>query len=123
MTFFTKLGFKFKPQFTDENATCMIVADDIFVMLLSERFFKTFTRKEVIDATKSTEVILALSAESREKVDEMINNAIAAGASTLSPAQDQGYMYGRGFQDIDGHLWEVIWMSPEVIEEEDSPSL
>ena len=77
--FFTKLGFRFNPQFTDENATCMIVGEDIFVMLLVEKFFKTFTKKEICDTSKNTEVIVALSAESREKVDQMINKAIEAG--------------------------------------------
>ena len=77
--FFTKLGFKFNPQFTDENATCMIIGDDIFVMLLVEKFFKTFTKKEICDTSKNTEVIVALSAESREKVDQMINKAIESG--------------------------------------------
>ena len=77
--FFTKLGFRFDPQFTDANATCMIVGEDIFVMLLVEKFFKTFTKKEICDTTKNTEVIVALSAESREKVDQMINKAIEAG--------------------------------------------
>jgi predicted lactoylglutathione lyase len=108
--FFTKLDFSFKPQFTDENATCMIVADNIFVMLLSEKFFRSFTKKQIADATRSTEVILALSADSRSKVDDMISKAIAAGAAAHGEAQDQGWMYGRGFQDPDGHLWEVIYM-------------
>ena len=113
--FFTKLDFKFNPQFTDEKATCMIVGDNIFVMLLVEEFFKTFTNKSIADATKSTEVLLALSAESREKVDEMINNAIKAGGSAPNPKQDQGWMYGHGFQDLDGHLWEVMYMDPSGI--------
>ena len=108
--FFTKLGFKFNPQFTNENATCMIIGDDIYVMLLVEKFFKTFTRKEICDSVKSTEVILCLSSESREKVDEMVRNAIAAGGTSPMNKQDQGWMYGHGFQDIDGHLWEIMWM-------------
>ena len=81
--FFTKLGFTFNPQFTDENATCMIVGEDIFVMLLVEKFFKTFTKKEISDTTKDTEVIVALSAESREKVDQMISRVIEAGGENL----------------------------------------
>ena len=108
--FFTKLGFTFNPQFTNENATCMIVGEDIFVMLLVERFFKTFTKKEICDATKDAEVIIALSAESREKVDQMINKVVEAGGLESSEPQDQGWMYGRSFQDIDGHLWEIIHM-------------
>jgi uncharacterized protein len=106
--FFTKLGFSFNPQFTDENATCMIIGEDIFVMLLVEKFFKSFTKKEICDATKDAEVIIALSAESREKVDQMINRVINAGGREPREPQDHGWMYGRSFQDIDGHLWEVI---------------
>jgi uncharacterized protein len=113
--FFRKLGFKFNPQFTDENATCMIVGEDIFVMLLVEKFFKTFTKKEITDASKSTEVILCLSAESRVKVDEMISNAVKAGATTPTEKQDQGWMYGHGFQDLDGHLWEIMWMDTDAM--------
>ncbi len=113
--FFTKLGFKFNPQFTDENATCMIVGEDIFVMLLVENFFKTFTKKEISDATKSTEVILALTADSREEVDEMINKVIKAGGIEPNEPQDHGWMYVRSFQDIDGHLWEVFYMDASVV--------
>jgi uncharacterized protein len=108
--FFTKLGFKVNPQFSNENATCMIVAEDIFVMLLIEKFFKTFTKKEISDTTQNTEVILALSAESREKVDKMINKALEAGGRESRELQDHGWMYGRSFEDINGHLWEIIYM-------------
>ena len=104
--FFTKLGFKFNPQFTDENATCMIVGEDIFVMLLVEKFFKTFTKKEICDTSKNTEVIVALSVEGREKVDQMINRAIEAGGRESREPQDHGWMYGRSFEDINGHIWE-----------------
>ena len=108
--FFKKLGFSFNPQFTDENATCMIISDDNFVMLLVEKFFSTFTSKHVADASKNTEVIIAISAESRGKVDEMIANAVQAGGREPRPPQDYGWMYGRSFEDIDGHLWEVLYM-------------
>ncbi len=113
--FFTQLGFTFNPQFTDENATCMIVGEDSFVMLLVEKFFKTFTNKEIADASRSTEVIIALSSDSREKVDQMANQAIKAGATTTSEPKDQGFMYQRNFQDLDGHLWEVVYMDPTTI--------
>ena len=113
--FFTKLGFKFNPQFTDETATCMIVARDISVMLLTEDKFKTFTPKEICDATKSTEVLVCLSYESREEVDEMVRKAVAAGGTTYNEAQDHGFMYGHGFQDLDGHIWELICMEPGAI--------
>ena len=109
--FFTRLGFTFNPQFTDENATCMIVGEDIFVMLLVENFFKTFTHKEISDATRSTEVIVSLSTDNRESVDEMVRKAVAAGATTPSEPKDYGFMYQHGFQDLDGHLWEIFFMN------------
>ncbi len=110
--FFTSLGFKFNPQFTDETATCMIVGEDIFVMLLTHDKFKTFTPKEICDATKSTEVLVCLSADSREKVDEIVRNAIASGGTTYKEPQDHGFMYGHGFQDLDSHIWEIVYMEP-----------
>jgi uncharacterized protein len=113
--FFTKLGFAFNPQFTDETATCMIVSEDIFVMLLTHDKFRTFTPKEIADATKSTEVLLTLSSESRDKVDEMVRKAVAAGGTTYNEPQDHGFMYGHGFQDIDGHIWELVYMDPGAI--------
>ncbi|MEJ7611081.1 MAG: VOC family protein [Ferruginibacter sp.] len=111
--FFTKLGYTFNPQFTDENATCMIIGENIFVMLLVEKFFKTFTKKEICDTTVSTESIICLSVESREKVDEMISNAIAAGGTAPNAKQEQGFMYTHGFTDLDGHMWEYLWMNPD----------
>jgi len=116
--FFTKLGFTFNPQFTDENATCMIVGKDIFVMLLVEKFFKTFTKKEICDTAKDTEAILALTAESREKVDQMISKVIEAGGKESREPQDHGWMYQRGFQDIDGHLWEIFYMDESAMKKE-----
>jgi predicted lactoylglutathione lyase len=113
--FFKKLGFAFNPQFTDENATCMIINDNIFVMLLVEKFFKTFTKKEICDTTKDTEVIIALSTESREKVDEMMQHVFEAGGKESREPQDHGWMYGRSFQDINGHLWEIIYMDEKAL--------
>jgi predicted lactoylglutathione lyase len=110
VTFFTSLGFKFNPQFTDENATCMIVGENIFVMLLVESFFKTFTSKAICDATRQTEVIVCISADSRKTVDDMVGKAVAAGGTTPRKSQDHGFMYQHGFQDLDGHLWEVVHM-------------
>jgi hypothetical protein len=115
VTFFTKLGFSFNPQFTDENATCMIIGEDIFIMLLVEKFFKSFTKKDVCDTSKNTEAIVALSVESRERVDQMIEKAIDAGGSEPREKQDQGWMYGRSFEDTDGHLWEVFFMEESAI--------
>lgn len=116
--FFTKLGFKFDPQFTDETATCMIVDESIFVMLLTEEKFKTFTPKAICDATKSTEVLVCLSLDAREKVDEIVRKAVAAGGTTYNEPQDHGFMYGHGFQDLDGHIWEIIYMDPGAINKE-----
>jgi uncharacterized protein len=110
--FFSKLGFTFNPQFTDETATCMVVSEDIFVMLLSHDKFKTFTPKEICDATKSTEVLVCLTSESRESVGEMVRKAVAAGGTTYNEPQDHGFMYAHGFQDLDGHIWELIYMEP-----------
>jgi uncharacterized protein len=120
--FFTKLGFKFNPQFTDENATCMIVGEDIFVMLLVEKFFKTFTKKEICDTSKNTEVIVALSVEGREKVDQMINKAIEAGGTESREPQDHGWMYGRSFEDINGHIWEITYMDKSALKNDEKHS-
>lgn len=113
--FFTQLGFEFNPQFTDETATCMIVSENIFVMLLTYEKFKTFTPKEICDATKSTEVLVCLSSDSREQVDEIVRKAVAAGGTTYNEPQDHGFMYGHGFADLDGHIWEIIYMEPSAI--------
>ena len=109
--FFSKLGYTFDPQYTDENATCMIIADNIFAMLLVKPFFESFISKPVADAHKTAEVILALSADSRTAVDVLVDKAIAAGAGEPRPTQDLAFMYQRGFEDLDGHLWEVFHMS------------
>ncbi len=108
--FFRKLGYTFNPQFTDENATCMIISDTIFVMLVVEPLFLNFTKNELCDTRKYTESIICLSAESRDAVDEMVKKAVAAGATTPVDKQDHGWMYGHGFQDMDGHLWEIAYM-------------
>lgn len=113
--FFTQLGFEFNPQFTDENATCMIISDEAFVMLLVEDFFKTFTKKQLCDSTTHAEAIVALSAESREQVDDLVNKALAAGGQPANDPMDQGFMYGWSFQDIDGHQWEVFYMDPSAV--------
>jgi uncharacterized protein len=114
--FFSQLGFSFDPRFTDENATCMILSDEAFVMLLVKDRFKDFIKKEICDSTTHTEAILALSAESREEVDELVKKAFAAGAEPANDPMDHGFMYGWSFQDLDGHLWEVFWMDPSVIQ-------
>lgn len=108
--FFTQLGFEFNTEMTDDNATCLIVSENIYVMLLVEPFFKTFTQKSLADPTASTEVIVAISADSREGVDDLVNKALEAGGSASNDKMDNEYMYGWSFQDPDGHLWEVIYM-------------
>ncbi len=113
--FFKRLDFKFNPQFTDEKAACMVVGEGMYVMLLVEDFFKTFTPKPICDATRSTEVIVCLSSESRAAVDQMVRSAVAAGATTPNQAVDHGFMYQHGFQDLDGHLWEVMFMEPTFV--------
>ena len=115
-TVFHQAWLSFNQQFTDETATCMIVTDDIFVMLLTEDKFKTFTPKEICDAKKYTEVLVCLALESRVKVDEIVRKALAAGGTTYNEPQDHGFMYGHGFQDLDGHIWELIFMEPSVIQ-------
>jgi uncharacterized protein len=113
--FFTRLGFSFDPQFTDETATCMIVGQDIFIMLLNHAKFRTFTPNPICDARKSTEVLVCLSCESRLEVDEMVRKAVASGGNTYKQPEDHGFMYGHGFQDPDGHIWELMWMDTGAI--------
>jgi predicted lactoylglutathione lyase len=115
--FFSKLGFSFNPQFTDENAASMIVSEDAFVMLLREEFFKTFTKREICDTSKNTEALFALSCTSREEVDELVMKAVAAGGSHAMDSSDQGFMYAWSFYDPDGHHWEVVWMDPSAIQQ------
>lgn len=111
VAFFRALGFEFNPQFTNENATCMVVSDSIFVMLLVKPFFQTFTTKTLCDAHQSTEVIVCLGVESRAEVDDLVARAVAAGGRAPSAPQDHGFMYQHSFEDLDGHLWELVFMS------------
>lgn len=116
MSFFSGLGFEFNPRFSNDVAACMVIELNIFVMLLTEPFFKTFlTTTSISDAKKTSEVLVCINAESREKVDEMYNKAISLGGTSYRPAQDHGFMYGQAFQDLDGHIWEVMWMDPEAV--------
>jgi uncharacterized protein len=116
IAFFTKVGFEFNPQYTDEFATCMIVGDNIFVMLLVEKRFKEFIKKDIVNAATSTEVIICISADSREQVDDMVNKALSAGGKPSNEPIDHGFMYGWSFQDPDGHLWEVVHMDESAAE-------
>lgn len=114
--FFGKLGFDFDEKFTDESCACMVISEQAYVMLLAADRFADFTTKPVVDATTATEAILCVSAESRESVDEFADAALAGGGTAANEPMDHGFMYGRSFNDPDGHLWEVMWMSPQAIE-------
>jgi len=118
IAFFGKLGFTFNSQFTDETGACMVVSDDIYAMLLTENKFKSFTPKQLCDATKSTEVLVCLSTDSRQEVDQLVRKAVAAGGTTYNEPQDYGFMYGHGFQDLDGHIWELAYMEPDAIKQQ-----
>jgi predicted lactoylglutathione lyase len=111
--FFTKLGYTFNPKFTDEKATCMIISDTIYVMLLTEPFFQTFTKKEIVNAHKAIECTICLSADNKEEVNNMVEKAQAAGATIPNPASDYGFMYQHSFEDLDaiiGNLYGWIRM-------------
>jgi predicted lactoylglutathione lyase len=112
--FFTELGFSFNPQFTDETATCMIVDESISVMLLTHEKFQTFTPKPICDARTSTEVLVCLTCESREEVGDLVRKAVVAGGTTYNEPQDHGFMYGHGFQDLDGHIWELVHLNTDA---------
>jgi uncharacterized protein len=116
VAFFEALGFTFNPQFTDDSATMMNINEDAYAMLLTQERFRGFTSKALTDTATHTEVLLALSAQSRDEVDDLVRKALAAGGSPAAPAQDHGFMYGWSFQDPDGHTWEVVWMDPSHIE-------
>ena len=116
--FFTQLGFTFNPQFTDDSATCMLLSDEAFVMLLVEPRFRDFVTKQICDTTTHTEVIMCVSADSREEVDTLVHKALAAGGKPSNDPIDHGFMYGWSFQDPDGHLWEVMYMDPTGMPEQ-----
>ena len=113
--FFARLGFTFNPQFTNDDAACMVISDDIYAMLLTHAHFKGFAPHPISDATKQTEVLVALSCEGRGEVDDLVKKAVAAGGKTYKPPMDHGFMYGHGFQDPDGHIWELIYMEPGAV--------
>ncbi len=114
--FFSALGYSFNPQFTNDDAACMVISDTIYAMLLTEPFFKKFTSKELVDAKKSTEAIVCLSAESRAAVEDIVRKAVAAGGRIYNEPQDHGFMYCHGFEDVDGHQWEFAFMDPSHIQ-------
>ena len=114
--FYTQLGFATNPQFSDERATCIVMSDTMYVMLLVEEYFASFAHKPIPDATAQSEVIVALAVESRAVADELVQRAVAAGGVETRDPEDLGFMYGRAFQDLDGHLWEAFYMDPDYVE-------
>ena len=112
--FFTHLGYSFNQQYTDDSATCMVVSGNIYVMLLTEARFREFTPKPIIDARTSTEVLVCLQVDTREAVTALVAKAIEAGGSAYKEPQDHGFMYGHGYQDLDGHLWEIVYMNMDA---------
>lgn len=114
--FFSKLGFEYNAQFTDNNAACMIINEHAYVMLLEQPFFKNFTKRDLSDPSKATEALYALSCNSRAEVDEMVKKALDAGGKPAMPPQDHGFMYAHSFYDVDDHHWEVLWMDPSHVQ-------
>lgn len=111
--FFRSLGFDFHPQFTNEQGACMVIEPDHgFVMLLVHPFFQGFTAKPIADARATTEVLVALSCASRQEVDQLMAKALAGGGRAAREPQDLGFMYSQAFEDLDGHIWELVWMDP-----------
>lgn len=115
MDFFAGLGFTFNRQFTDDTAACVVISEDIYAMLLTHTKFSEFTPKAIADAGTTTEVLTAISVESREKVNELVDRALQGGATETRPPEEYGFMFGRSFNDPDGHIWEVLWMDPASV--------
>lgn len=111
---FTALGFSFEPRFTNAQAACLILGENLYAMLLVKHLFKSFTRKSLCNPKESTEALMGLSCESRDDVDALVARALAAGGAVPRAPQDYGFMYGHGFEDIDGHIWELIHMDPNA---------
>jgi predicted lactoylglutathione lyase len=110
ISFFSQLGFNFNPQFTDEKAGCMVISESIFVMLLIEDYFQTFTKKQISDAKTTTEVLITLDTDSKEELKQLVQKAVELGGITYNEPQDHGWMYQHGFADLDGHQWELAYM-------------
>jgi len=120
--FFSKLGFTFNSEFTDENAACLVVSDTICAMLVTRPFFTRFTKRQIADATQTTEAIMALTVGSRKEVDDMADKAVAAGGKIHRNPEDHGWMYGQSVEDPDGHIWEFFWMDESRRKEEEVKS-
>lgn len=116
ISFFTHLGFSFNPQFTDDKAACLVITDgSIYAMLLTEPLFQTFTQKKIADATKTTEVLIAIDAASKTEVESLVSKAVEAGASVYNTPQDHGWMYQHSFADLDGHQWEILYIDESKV--------
>ena len=113
--FFKAMGFGFDPQLSDETAACMMISDDIFAMLLTEAKFREIARRPVADATRMTEVLTCLSVESRARVNQLVDRALTQGGREMREPEDHGYMFGRSFSDLDGHIWEIIYMNQKAM--------
>jgi predicted lactoylglutathione lyase len=118
MAFFKTLGFTFNPQFTDATAACMVISEHIYSMLLTEEKFRGFSKKPIVDTSKANEVMTALSFESKDAVNRIVDAAVAAGGTEPRPPMDFGFMYGRSFTDLDGHIWEPFWMDPKHVQKQ-----
>lgn len=116
--FFEKLGFSFDPKYTNESGSCLILGDNIFAMLLEKPFFQQFTKKEIADANRTTEVLLAVDVPTREQVDELVKKAVDAGGTTYMEPQDHGWMYQHSFADLDGHQWEIFFSDESLLPQE-----
>ncbi|MDO7906204.1 VOC family protein [Paenibacillus sp. JX-17] len=116
MDFFQAIGFSFNPMFTNEDAACMVINESTYVMLLTHDHFRKFTKKAIANPSESTEVLIALTAESREQVDQIMNTALQSGGRAASEPQDHGFMYQQSFQDPDGHIWEVFYMDESAVQ-------
>ena len=114
--FYEAIGAVRNPQFSDDTASCMVFSEAIYAMLTTHDKFRQFTPRPISDAAKATEVLVCLSAESRDKVNELVDKAMAAGASSVMPPMDYGFMFGRSFADLDGHIWEIMWMDPAAVQ-------
>lgn len=115
MAFWKALGFEFNQQFTNDQAACMVLGDDNFVMLLGEPFFQTFTKRAICDTARATEALLCISCDSRAAVDELVRKAVESGGARALDPVDHGMMYGWSFYDVDGHHWEPMWMDPAAV--------
>ena len=118
MNFFQQLGYSFNPQFSDDTAACMVISEDIYAMLLTHKKFAQFTPKQIADATQTTEVITCLSCDSKEAVNAVMEKALASGAAETRDPDDHGFMYGRSFTDLDGHIWEMVWMDMAAVQQQ-----